>query len=108
FRLHAAEAAGSVPVHRQRLDCRAAQRRLRLQRRDHPGRLLVLGTADRDGAAGMTVTSKGGGVAAEKRRGLSGLLQLANDGSLAVIKRLLRDTGRAFAPRYALVLGLGA
>ena len=56
----------------------------------------------------MTVTSKGGGVTAEKRRGLSGLVQLANDGSLAVIKRLLRDTGRAFAPRYAVVLGLGA
>ena len=47
-------------------------------------------------------------VALEKRRGLSGLLRLANDGSLAVIKRLLRDTGRAFAPRYAVVLGLGA
>jgi subfamily B ATP-binding cassette protein MsbA len=32
------------------------------------------------------------------------LLNLAKDGSLALIGRLLRETGRQFAPRYALVV----
>jgi len=44
---------------------------------------------------------------ANKRRAWWAFRQLATDGSLAIIKRLLRDTG-AFAWRYALVLLLGA
>jgi ATP-binding cassette subfamily B protein len=43
-----------------------------------------------------------------KPRGLAGFLRLASDGSLALIGRLLKDTGRLYAPRYALVLALGA
>ena len=42
-----------------------------------------------------------------KRRGIAGLLRLARDGSLSLIGRLLRETGREYAPRYALVLFLG-
>ena len=34
-------------------------------------------------------------------------LKIAEDGSLALMKRLLSETGREFAPRYALVIGLG-
>jgi len=49
-----------------------------------------------------------GPAPASKRRAWWALRQLASDGSLAIIKRLLRDTGRAFAWRYALVLLLGA
>jgi len=49
-----------------------------------------------------------GPAPASKRRAWWALRQLATNGSLAIIKRLLRDTGRAFAWRYALVLLLGA
>jgi ATP-binding cassette subfamily B protein len=72
--------------------------------------MLVLGAAHRDGDAGMT--EAGGGkrnkAKAAKARGLAGLIRFANDGSFALIWRLLRDTGRHFAGRYAIVFGLGA
>lgn len=33
--------------------------------------------------------------------------KIADDGSLALIRRLLKETGREFAPRYAIVIALG-
>jgi ATP-binding cassette subfamily B protein len=34
-------------------------------------------------------------------------IKIADDGSIALIRRLLKETGREFAPRYAIVIALG-
>ena len=53
FFLHAQCAAGRLHLRRQRRQRRPASPGLRLQRRDHPDRIVVLGAAGRKGADGV-------------------------------------------------------